>query len=89
MTPVVMAIYGVQVPSKVVIFGPNDKMMKILRKADKVSLKAELLVLSGYIKATFDRNKSKDLFDVQMSILKEIGERFGVDDLKLLDNLEE
>ena len=64
-------------------------IMKILRKADKVFLNAELLVLSGYIKATFDRNKSKDLFDVQMSILREIGERFGVDDLKLLDNLEE
>ena len=64
-------------------------IMKILRKADKVFLSAELLVLSGYIKATFDRNKSKDLFGVQMSILREIGKSFGVDDLKLLDNLEE
>lgn len=63
--------------------------MKILRKADKDFLNAELLVLSGYIKATFDRNKSKDLFDVQMSILKEIGERFGVEDVKLLDKLED
>ena len=76
-------------PLKGNYFGPNDRMMKILRKADKVFLNAELLVLSGYINATFDRNKSKDLFDVQMSMLREIGERFGVDDLKLLDNLEE
>ena len=63
--------------------------MKILRKADKVFLNAELLVLSGYIKATFDRSKDIELFDVQMSILKEIGERFGVEDLKLLDKLED
>ena len=63
--------------------------MKILRKADKVFLNAELLILLVYIKATFDRTKDTELFDVQMSILKEIGERFGVEDLKLLDKLKD
>jgi hypothetical protein len=63
--------------------------MKIVRKQDKVFLRSELLVLSGYIKATFDREKDVGLFDMQMTILKEIGEHFGVTDLKLLDNLSE
>ncbi len=63
--------------------------MKILRKADKVFLNAELLILSVYIKATFDRTKDTELFAAQMSILKEIGERFGVEDLKLLDKLKD
>lgn len=61
--------------------------MKIVTKRDKQYLNAELTILAGYIRATFDREKNSELFDKQIEIIREIGHHFGIDDMMLTDSL--